>query len=116
MAALQPLQPGRFDQRITVQQESRADDGYGGSVLTWTTYATRWATVRALKGQERQMAQQTEAGVDVEFQVRRDSIMAAVTAAMRISWNSKTFNIRAVLDDGPRSTLLRIQAETGAAT
>lgn len=106
------MQPGQLDQRITIQQETRTADDYGGAVTAWPTLATVWANVRPLAGRERADLAAVEAPATYRFTIRRRS---DITAAMRIAWDGQTYNIRFVSDPGPRSLYMALEAERGVA-
>ncbi|HYH39919.1 MAG TPA: phage head closure protein [Azospirillum sp.] len=105
-------QPGDLDQRVTIQSETRADDGYGGSTLAWSTVATVWAQVWPVSGKERVQAQQIEAPAMYRCKIRR---RGDVTAGMRVVWRSVAYNIRFVADAGPREPYMVLDLEAGVA-
>jgi SPP1 family predicted phage head-tail adaptor len=93
------MQAGKLNRRITVQSIPETQDASGfPSEGTATTYCKRWASVTPLRGRERFEAKQFEAEVDVRFVVRYDSVTAAITPKMQISYNSKTYDIQSVFD------------------
>jgi SPP1 family predicted phage head-tail adaptor len=104
--------PGTLDQRITIQQETRTADTYGGAALAWTDLATVWANARPMTGRERAEFAAVEAPASYRFTIRR---RGDLTDAMRISWNSQVFNIRFISDPGVRSLYMAIDAERGVA-
>ena len=102
------MNAGQLDQRIELQRLTRTDDGYGGYVETWTTYASVWANVRPLSGRERYQAQQTQANANYRITIRYRS---DVLDADRIVWRGQALNIRFRADGGPREQWLPIDAE-----
>lgn len=105
-------QPGDLDQRITIQAEAPTADGYGGSVLAWSTVATVWAKAWPVSGKERTQAQQIEAAAMHRFLIRyRDD----VTEGMRIVWQGRAHNIRFVARPSSRKLYMQIDAEAGVA-
>lgn len=108
--------PGKMDQRITFQRESRNDDGGGGVSREWVDVAinpTAWASVRAKTGRERVGADRIEADAGYIFTVRtRDDI----SENNSITWNGRRFNIRFVANVGGRPLYMDIEADQGAAT
>jgi SPP1 family predicted phage head-tail adaptor len=104
--------PSTLDQRITIQQETRTTDAYGGATSAWTDLATVWAGARPLSGRERADFAAVEAPATYRFTIRRRSDL---TDAMRISWNSQVFNIRFISDPGSRALYMSIDAERGVA-
>lgn len=106
------MNPGTLDQQITIQQETRVADSYGGAASTWGTLATVWANVRPLSARRATDNAALEEPATYRFTVRR---RADVTDTMRISWNSQTYNIRFVADPGPRALYMTLDAERGIA-
>jgi SPP1 family predicted phage head-tail adaptor len=107
------MNPGTLDQRITIEQETRAADAYGGAVTAWTTLATTWAAVKPLSGRERADMAAIEAPASYRFTIRR---RADVTDAMRLGWNGAVYNIRFIADPGARALYMTIDAERGVAS
>lgn len=107
---------GKRDQRVTFQRNTPVDDGQGGHTDSWATYCERWCEVKPLSGRERDMAQQTEAPRNYRLTVPRDSGTAALTAADRAVWRSKTMQIRFIADAGPSPLEMTIDCEDGVAT
>lgn len=105
--------PGRLDQRVTLQQATRTADGLGGYVKGWSDVATLWARVEPLAGRERDMAQQVESPRDYRVTIRR---RADVTTAHRLLWQGNALNIRFVADEGARALYLALDCERGVAT
>lgn len=105
---------GDLRHRVTIQAEQRSDDGYGGSSLpTWSTVATVWAEVKPLKGREQLHGQQLEGRVTHRIIMR---YRAGVTAANRLLFGTRAFNIRSVVNVDERGRWLEIMAEEGVAT
>lgn len=106
---------GDMNERITIQRETLADDGQGGSTRTLGTVATVWAKVAPLSGRERDMANQTESPRNYRFTVRRTSETAGVLARDLIFWRGKIMNIRFIALNSPKEKFLQIDAEDGVA-
>ena len=106
----QHVLPG--DQRITIEQETRTADAYGGAATAWTTLATTWAAVKPLSARRATDNAAPEEPASYRFTLRR---RADVTDTMRIAWNGQTFNIRFVADPGARGLYMTIDAERGVA-
>jgi SPP1 family predicted phage head-tail adaptor len=80
--------------RITIQAKTDAKGSSGQPVGTWATFKTVWAGIDPLKGTELFTAQATEAAHEVVFNIR---YLAGVTVKHRISWDSRTFDIKSVV-------------------
>lgn len=104
---------GRLRHRLVLEQAVAADDGAGGSTMTWTVAATVWGSLEALAGRE---------GFEAEAVVglRRARIVLrhrdGVGPAMRLRLGARLFEIEAVRDaDGSRRFLVCDCVERGLA-
>jgi SPP1 family predicted phage head-tail adaptor len=90
------MNAGQLNRKITIQSIGSSVDSIGQPVETWSTFATTWANIRFLNGVESVKA-------DAEVSVSKASIRIRyrqdITAAMRVSYNSITYQIKAVLPD-----------------
>lgn len=91
------MQAGKLRHRVTIQQDTPVQDGYGQPVASWGTYAVRWAAVEPLTGREYFTAQQTQATVNTRIRVRWSS-GHGITPKMRVSWSGRLFEIDSVLE------------------
>ena len=89
----------RFTFEIVIQQTTETQDAYGELDDTWSTYATVWADKIEGKGAERYSAAKETAFSPVVFMIRTDS---GVTEKMRISYDSKIYDIISVDKIGRR--------------
>lgn len=103
------MRAGRLKHRITIEQPTNSQSSTGASTASWSTYLTRRASQEPLAGREKLASSEAFFGeADYRFTMRYTS---GVTKAMRISWDSRTFDITAVnhiLDpkSGDRMTIL----------
>lgn len=99
---------GDYRELVTIQQASSSDDGMGGQVNGWTTFAQPWAKVEALdeRTKEALMAQQITArhGYHVVIPYR-----SGITPAMRIIVRDTTMQIHSAVDDEGRKRRLVLQ-------
>lgn len=91
--------------RVTVQKvkDSPTRDTNNEIDLTldanWETYATRSAAFKTRGGSERFASDMIQAGQTHRVYVRSDSTTRAITPAMRLSYDSRVFNILASVDE-----------------
>ena len=88
---------GKLRHKVQLQDEQIAQDpDTGEMVKTWATIATLWAEIVPLSGREflAASAEQSEVRSRITIRYRED-----VTAAMRVVYRGKYFNILAVLPD-----------------
>jgi SPP1 family predicted phage head-tail adaptor len=110
------LRSGDLNRLVSVQSRSTAQDTFGGQSSTWTEVKKVYAHIEAMSGQERISG----AGIFItdithEITVRYDAIFAdpKAAAALRIVYNSRTFDIRAALNEDERDRLIVLQASEG---
>lgn len=89
------MQAGKLRHRITIQNATETNTS-GSLSQSWGTYATVWSAVEPLSGREYFQSQQVTAEVTTRFRIRYRS---GVTPLMRISWDSRTFEIQSVIRD-----------------
>lgn len=109
------MQAGDLDQKILFQREQRVPDGGGGWTASWAALCFAWAKAVPLSGTERDAAEQVAAQITHRFTVRRSQALADITAADRILWQGRVFNIRRIADAGARPSFLDVDAEAGVA-
>lgn len=102
------LNPGVPTKKITIQQTSQSQSGTGMVTDTWTTYCERYAAIRTMGGREGLIAAQVFGQRTVKFILDYDSLVGSITTKMRISWNSRTFDIVDVenIDEENREVVL----------
>src|SRR5918911_953304 len=82
--------------RIIIQSLEVAADELGGGTETWTDFATCWAHVRPLQGNERYQAQQAHAETSVAIELRyRDDI----NTRQRVVFRGQELGILAVINE-----------------
>jgi len=85
---------GKRRERIALQSRDAGQDGFGQPADTWTTYATVWARVRSLAGNEQFKAQQFAPEVTHEVTVTwQAGLTDDITPLDRVSFGAKTFDI-----------------------
>lgn len=102
------MNAGSLNTRVTIQQNTPAQDDIGQPIASWATLATVWANVRHVSGMESIQgdADASSLKASVRIRLRRD-----VTNAMRVVIGSKTYEIRAVLPDEERLDYLDLSCE-----
>ncbi len=98
----------RLRYRITIQQQSNAQDAFGEQVRSWTDVATVWAEILPLNGKEMFSAQANQNQVSSKIIIRHRN---DITPAMRIKQGNTEYNIEAVLPQVRRE--LHLLCSTG---
>ena len=92
---------GQMRERITIQVVGETQSATGYPAETWTTYATRWASVsaRPTANKEAEESGQKTATQGVMFTLRYD---ANVTAKHRILYRNNYYDIVSITPDAWR--------------
>jgi len=101
---------GALRERLTLESPSRAEDGGGGAVVTWTTVADVWAAVRPISGDERLRHDAVTARVTHEVWIRH---RGDVVPAMRFTSGPRILDIVAVLAPDRRHRIQCLCEENG---
>lgn len=94
------LDAGRLDERVVVQQLTSSRNSIGEAIETWSTFATRWASVSRISSREflQNSQQQTEATHRVRMRY-----VSGMTHAMRLLWRGAVLEITSLLEKNNRS-------------
>ena len=101
---------GELRHRLVIQARSTAQDSLGGQVATWTDLITVRGAIKPLTGRELELAQAiaTETSHQVSLRYR-----PGVTAAQRLLYAGRIFNIHAVIDVEERHMKLELLVSEG---
>lgn len=102
------MKAGSLRHRVVVEQKTATADGYGGSTLAWTTFATVWAAIEPVSGREYFQAQQFQAAVTHKVTIR---YLSGINTTMRVKHNSRVFNIHSILNIEERCRELVLMCE-----
>ena len=102
-------------EQITIQTESRTADGGGGYAQAFTTNFTTNASVNPVSGKEDYKQGKLRDTTLFEFVIRYRSDKT-VTAANRILWRSRAFQVKSVINHLERNKYLVMRAEENVAT
>ena len=91
---------GSLRERVTVQQASESRNALGETVLSWATFAERWASVEGVSSRESLAYGQQQISVSHRVRLR---YLAGLTQSMRIVWRGRTLEIVSLLEHGNRS-------------
>ena len=105
---MKAIRAGRMRQRITLQTVTE-NRGVDGSITSsWADTATVWAVAEPLEGREYWAAQQVNAERTTKFRIRYRS---GVVPKMRVSYDSRTFDIVSVVNVEERDRELVLMCE-----
>jgi SPP1 family predicted phage head-tail adaptor len=86
---------GKFRHRITFQNLVSAINDSGGFSESWVTFQTVWAAIEPKLVPERNFAQRIE---QITHHTIRCRYFAGLTSGMRISFGSRIFEIKSVVN------------------
>lgn len=102
-------------QKITIQSRTETQDAYGQPIMSYSNYATVWAEIYHLTSREYFDAKQTESENTIKFRLRYDKRMDSLNKQMRVSWDSRTFDIDSVVNVNMRNEyIILVCTEHGA--
>lgn len=102
------LQAGKLRHRIQILQPSSTQDTAGGFTLgNSTVLRTVWGTIESMSGQEKFLARQFESNVTHSVYIRYDKNFL-VTSEMQIGYDTRTFQIEAILNPDERHKILQL--------
>lgn len=104
------MRAGKLRHTVIIQSATEALDGFGEAVKTWAEYAKARASVEPLQGREFYAAQQFNSEVKVKIRMR---FLDGVTPKMRISFNSKIYNIQSIVDPQERNNEMHLMCSEG---
>lgn len=106
---------GGMRRRLELQQEVRTPDGGGGYTVGWSTVATVWGEITPVSGRERLEAMRLQGEVTHRIVVRHRRDLAP-DHQWRLKLGQRTFNVRAVINQGERDRFLELLCHEGVAT
>jgi len=106
------LRAGQLRHSIIIQKPTDANT-YGKVASAWATHATVFAEVMPQTGSEYWSAKQTQEKEPIIFRIR---YVAGITEKMRVSFNSKIYDINSVVNVSQRNIEILLVTEEYEAT
>ncbi len=102
----------RLRHRLTLQEEVITPDSAGGYVKSWDDIANLWAEIVPFNGREKFFSGKIQAEIThkVLLRFRED-----ITTAHRLLFESRVFNIRAIMNVREADDVLELLVEEGVA-
>lgn len=105
------MRSGKLRHRVTLQTQVETQNSFGEQeTLSWQDYATVWGAVEPLQGREFFTAMQVNAETTVRIRIR---YMTGVTSRMRVSFDSRIYNIKSIIDPDERNRELQLMCSEG---
>lgn len=103
----------KFNKQIVIQSLSLVANDSGGQDETWTTFVTVWASITPKIVREINFAQRIEPRVDHIIRMR---YYPGILASMRVSYESRIFEIKAIINVEEEDEYLEILATERSGT
>jgi len=87
------VRAGLLRHKVTIQSNTPTVDSKGGVIESWSTYATRRCSIKVVSATETNDQNKEFASIVYKFTFRQDSKTENILPAMRISYDSRTFDI-----------------------
>ena len=100
--------PGRFDQRLTLEVPVESPDGTGGVVRSYEAGPTLWASMTPLRARPDASAESLGAAVTHRIVLR---MREGITTRHRLRKGARVFRIVALREDEASGRFLTIEAE-----
>lgn len=101
------IRPGEFRHLITIQKNTTGRDAIGGISNSWSTHVTAWASIKPLQGFEAESGDKVRGRIRYLFTLLWQS---GIHPQMRISWDSRFFDIESVLEQDEGNALIMMNA------
>lgn len=105
------IQAGKLRHSIVIQQNTPTPDSFGEQDPSWSTFATVFADIKPLTSREFWDAKQVNAENTLKFIIR---YLSGLDSKMRISWDSRLFNIESIINVDERNEKIVILAVENA--
>lgn len=103
----------RLRHRLTLQQVLQTPDSVGGYTASWNDVAQLWAEILPLSGREKLFAGKIQAQSTHRISIRYRN---DISSSHRLVFESRIFNIRAVMNEHERDDMLELLVEEGVAS
>lgn len=96
------INAGSLDRRITIQRATYATSSLNTPIATWADLTTVWANITFRNAGEGEAGQQVRATLQTRFTIRYSSKVADVNPKDRLTFDGRTYDIKAVYELGRR--------------
>lgn len=92
------IRAGLHRHKVTIEEPTQTTDSVGEPIITWLTYASRSAKISYSGSREVYRFQQYISETDSVFTFRYDGKTKNITTKMRLSYNSRVYNIKGIVN------------------
>ena len=109
------IRAGDLRRRITIQQRSTTQDGFGQQAVTWTDLLTTWAHIESLSGNQLNKAQSIYSEVTHKITVRWQLALndIKVVGSYRILYGTRIFDVGADMNVDERNRVIELLSKEG---
>ena len=104
------MRAGTLRETIVIQTPTETPDDHGEPIPSWATHVTRRAAVEDQSASERWAGSERLAEATHRFRMRYDTTAITTTPKMRVSYDSRLFDILSVTNIGTRDREIHIMA------
>lgn len=94
------IRPGELRERVTIQVPAESRNSLGETILDWSEYTTRWASVEGLTAREALLNGKQETSVTHRVKMR---YVDGLKHTMRVLWRGRVLDIVSLLEHNNRS-------------
>lgn len=102
------MRAGKLHHQITIQQANETQGPTGEMAISWSDFATVWASVEPLRGREFWAAKEQQAQVDTRIRMRYQT---GITPKMQVVFGARTYLIYAVINPEMRNIELQLMCQ-----
>ena len=99
------MRSGNLRHRIIIQEASEGQNAVGEITRSWSTFATRWASIEPLRGREKFEAMQMASNIDHKVNLR---YVAGVIPKMRLLFGERILTIQGAINLEERNMELQL--------
>jgi SPP1 family predicted phage head-tail adaptor len=109
------ISAGQLRKRVTIQQRTSTQGGFGEQLKTWTDLATVWAHIESLSGGQLAKAQSVYSETTHKVTVRWQSLFTDIKSvgSYRVLYGTRIFDIGADLNVDERNRVVELLCREG---
>jgi SPP1 family predicted phage head-tail adaptor len=92
---------------VIIQAATPSSDSQGGQTETWATFATVWASLEPVSGNEKYQAMQLQTPISHKLMIR---YLSGLTTKHRVLYGSRIFVIKEVINVKEENAYMMIRA------
>ena len=107
---------GQFNNRVTFESRTVADDGAGGGSVSWTTALVVWGYLAPERGRETLAAGRLQSATMGVLRIRSSAAALLIDPSYRVTIDGAAYQIRTITNPDQRNRFLEMVVEKGVAT